>query len=107
MAGQPEGDLSLLRLQMETMLAISPEGRVLRQGPPDNGPGPRVFFAGCACGNLIRFGQGMDDQSVVRLEALVQDQPYWTVLDNQPAGLKALIEQTAPARPRPRKPGKV
>jgi hypothetical protein len=45
---------------------------------PDASPGPRVFIAGCAEGNLVRVGADVDDTIADDVAALVAAEPPWT-----------------------------
>jgi hypothetical protein len=90
-------DLRRLAVHVESMFALSPAARILRQSPPDNGAGPRLFFGACAGGGLMRFGQDLDEATIVDLEAIAADIPPWTDIDTPPIQLGAMTERLAPA----------
>ena len=96
----PAEDLRLLRLHIASMFALSPTGRILRESEPDNSPGPRLFFAGCAGGNLVRARHDVSDRTVLDAVALTEAEPPWRDPDILPDcldGLVALMSRDAAA----------
>jgi hypothetical protein len=90
-AAEAAGDLRLLRIELETMIALSPTGRILRESPPDGSEGPRLFFGGCAGGNVAAVRHDLDDEIARRAEALAAAEPPWFDIETLPACLDALI----------------
>jgi hypothetical protein len=86
-------DLRLLELDVETLFAASPERRLLRQNPPDNGPAPRLFVGGCAGGNVLRLGSGVNEAVAADVLALAETEAAWTDPDRLPARLELLVER--------------
>jgi GNAT acetyltransferase len=70
-------DLKLLQIDAETLFAMSLSERIDRQNDPNRSPGPRVFFAGCPQGNLVRVRYDVDDQVAEQLLAIAANEPPW------------------------------
>jgi hypothetical protein len=88
--GQAAEDLRLLEIDIETLFALSPDRRLMRQNPPSAQPAPRLFIGGCAGGNLLRLGADVDLTDAERLMALAENEPPWTDPDRLPACWPAL-----------------
>lgn len=86
-------DLRLLALDAETGFVHAASGRILRTGSPDGGQAPRVFFAGCAGGSIIRIRQDVADQAAADLQTLAASEPPWVDPQSLPACLPAMIER--------------
>lgn len=82
----------LLALDAAVTFELSGDGRILGENDPDHSPGPRLFLAGCPGGNLVRLRHDVGEETVVRVQALVADEPPWTDPDIQPACLPALSD---------------
>jgi hypothetical protein len=91
LAGEADNDLGLLRIDLETLFALSTAGRILRESPPDNSDGPRLFLAGCAGGNLLAVRHDIDGETAQRAGALAAAEPPWFDPEIRPACLEALI----------------
>jgi hypothetical protein len=70
-------DLKLLQLDVETLFGMSPSKRIERQNDPDGSPAPRLFFAGCTQGNIVRVRHDIDDEVAERLHAITANEPPW------------------------------
>ena len=90
---QAAEDFRLLALDAETGFVHATNGRILRTGSPDGGQAPRVFFAGCAGGTILRIRQDVSDQTAADLEALATAEPPWVDPQALPACLAAMIER--------------
>jgi hypothetical protein len=99
LAREAGDDLSLLRIDLETMFALSSAGRILRESPPDHSDGPRLFLAGCAGGNLLAVRHDVDGETARRAEALAAAEPPWIDIETRPACLDALMALSAPDAP--------
>jgi hypothetical protein len=96
---QAAEDLARLAQHIDGRFALSRSGRLLREGPPDNGAAPRAFFGGSAGGNLLRLRQDVGAALARDLEALATGEPPWSDPDATPACLDALIERLSRATP--------
>ena len=102
MAAPADGDLGRLWIHARSTVALTPGGRILREGPPDNSDAPRLFFAGCAAGNLALVRHDVGEADARRAEALAQAEPPWFDPEHRPACLDELVALAAemgPARP--------
>ena len=68
--GAETGDLRLLHVDGDTLFVMSSSGRIERQNDPDCSPGPRLFFAGCPNGNIVRVRHDVEHQIAQRLLAI-------------------------------------
>jgi hypothetical protein len=76
MASMPD-DLSLLQIDVATLFVLSPSARIERTKDPDGSPAPRLFFAGCAQGNIVRVRHDVEEQAAQRLLAIAAEEPPW------------------------------
>jgi hypothetical protein len=98
----PADDLRLLNLHVESVFALAASGRILRQGPPDNAEGPRLFFGGCAGGNVLRLRHDVGAPVARTARALADVEPPWTDPAVEPGCLPALADLLdAPAKRAP------
>src|SRR5580704_1476892 len=70
-------DLSLLHIDVQTLFVVSPSERIERTRDPDGSLPPRLFFAGCAQGNIARVRHDIEDQAAQRLLAIAAAEPPW------------------------------
>jgi hypothetical protein len=84
-------DLRRLEIDVATVFAISPDGRIEREGAPDNSAGPRLFLAGCAGGNIIRLRHDIDDRLAAEALTLAAAEPCWSDPETTPGCLNALV----------------
>jgi hypothetical protein len=70
-------DLSLLQIDVATLFVISPSERIERTKDPDGSPAPRLFFAGCPQGNIVRVRHDLAEETAQRLLAIAQTEPPW------------------------------
>ena len=92
-------DLRLLDIDIATMFALTPSGRILRESPRDNSPGPRLFFACCAGGDRMRLRFDVSDPVARAIQALAETEPPWRDPARPPAGLSALMDLLAQDAP--------
>jgi len=70
-------DLELLRLDVEALWVTSAGGRMERVNAPDRSLAWKLFFAGCAEGNLVRVRHDIDDATAAKLLAICGGEPPW------------------------------
>jgi hypothetical protein len=75
--GSTMTDLELLRLDVETLFVMSTRERIERVNDPEHSIGPKLFFAGCAEGNLARVRHDIDDATTAKLLAIAAEEPPW------------------------------
>ncbi len=104
------GDLALLKLDVAISLVIGASGRI-EAGPLNHpGPrqdsiaasrsaGPRLYFAGCATGNIVRLRHDVDEQSAARVLALAAAAPSWSNPDAPPDNLAEIVERLSQDTP--------
>jgi hypothetical protein len=73
---EPE-DLKLLHIDADTLFAMAPAERIERQNDPDHSPAPKLFFAGCSQGNLVRVRYDVEDEVAEQLLAMAATEPSW------------------------------
>lgn len=97
----PDKDLRLLTLETAAGFGLSRSDRILHQNDPDNSPGPRLFFAGCTGGNLVRVRHDVDDAAAANLLVLAGKERAWTDQHALPSFLDSAVARLsaeAPAR---------
>jgi len=90
--GAETGDLRLLHVDGDTLFVMSSSERIERQNDPDCSPGPRLFFAGCPNGNIVRVRHDVGDQIALRLLAIAAEEPPWRDPDVLPQCLGRVID---------------
>lgn len=88
-------DLRLLEIDIETIFAISVDGRIVRQNFPDCSPGPRFFLAGCPAGNLARVRWDLEDRVAARVLDIAAKKAPWRDFDAMPACMSKIAELLA------------
>jgi hypothetical protein len=92
-------DLHLLELDVETMFVPSGAGRICRENDPDRSAGPRMYFAGCARGNVACVRDDVDEQLAVRLLAVAAEAPVWREPEVIPQCLAKIVELLSSVQP--------
>jgi hypothetical protein len=92
-------DLRLLQVDIDTMFVMSAAGRIERENDPDRSSGPRVFFAGCPFGNLIRVRYDLDDDVAMRILEVAAEEPPWRDPDVMPACAEKIVELLSDGQP--------
>jgi hypothetical protein len=80
-------DLELLAVQAATRFELTASGRLVCERSPDRSPAPRMWLAGSALGNLVRFREDVDSDTARSVEALVAREPPLSSPDRPPAHL--------------------
>ena len=70
-------DLELLHIDVETLFVMSPAKRIERENDPDGSPAPRLFFAGCSRGNIVRVRADVDETIAQPLLDISASEPPW------------------------------
>jgi hypothetical protein len=94
-------DFQLLEIDVATTFVISPTGRIEREQDPDSSPGPRLFFAGCAAGNIAHVRHDVGDDAARRVLTGARGEPPWSdpaMLPHCLDELTALLSRDAPVR---------
>jgi hypothetical protein len=84
--------LKLLHIDVATMFVMSSSGRIERQNDPDGSPGPRLYFAGCAQGNIAHVRDDITDEAASRLLAIAAEEPPWRDPWVLPQGIGKLLD---------------
>jgi len=93
--------LRLLQLCDETGYLLTATGRIERVSDPDRSPGPRLSFAGCAKGNVVRVRHDASDTLALQLLAVAANEPPWADPERDPgciAELSALLDSDCPTK---------
>jgi len=90
--GNESDDLRLLRVDIETMFVMSAAGSIVRENDPDRSSGPRLFFAGCAAGNLTRVRYDIYDQIAANLLEVAAKEPPWCNPEVMPRCVGKIVE---------------
>src|SRR5260370_13266740 len=83
------------------MFVMSASGRIERENAPDRSSGPRLFFAGCAFGNIIRVRYDVDDQLAMGVLEIAAKEPPWRDPDEIPPCAAKIAELLSDSRPAP------
>jgi hypothetical protein len=81
------------------MFVMSSSERIERKNDPDCPPGPRLFFAGCPHGNIVRVRHDIGDQIALRLLAIAAEEPPWRDPDVLPQCLGKIIDILSTGQP--------
>ena len=68
-------ELELLRIDIESMFVLSATGRLECVNDPGRTIAPRMFFAGCARGNLVHVRADIDGDAAAQLLAIAAGEP--------------------------------
>lgn len=64
-----------LNIDYRTLFRLRHDRRIDRENDPDNSPGPRFWFAGCADGNVFGMRADSPDDLAAELESLAATEP--------------------------------
>ena len=92
-------DLELLLIDVATGFAMSPADCIERTRDPDGSPAPRLFFAGCPQGNIVRVRYDVEDETAARLLAIATEDPPWQNPWTLPQCMGKLIDVLLNSRP--------
>jgi hypothetical protein len=81
------------------MFVMSSAERIERTNDPDCSPGPRLYFAGCSHGNIVRVRGDLGDQTALRLLAIGGQQAPWRDPDVLPQCLGKFIDVLSTEQP--------
>ncbi len=95
--GMDERDL--LALDTATTFALAPSGRILRMNVPDNGPGPRLYLAGCSSGNVVRIRYDVAERTARAIERLAAGEPILREAGSTPVHLDDYLQLLAAEAP--------
>jgi hypothetical protein len=85
-------DIELLSIQFQTLFLITGSGRIERENDPDHSPGPRLYLAGCASGNVAGLRSDVTDDLAAEIMSLVTlERPFFT-RDGRPQYFDRYIE---------------
>jgi hypothetical protein len=96
-------DFAHLQHDVTDSFVISAAGRIVagsaipvgpRQGsnPPECSAGPRLYFAGCAAGNILHLRHDVSEPAATCVLALAATAPPWSDPDTPPACLDKIVE---------------
>jgi GNAT acetyltransferase len=85
-------DIELLSIQFQTLFLITSSGRIERENDPDHSPGPRLYLAGCASGNVAGLRSDVTDDLAAEIMSLVTLEPPFFTRDGRPQYLDRYIE---------------
>lgn len=92
-------DLRLLHVDVATMFVMSASERIERSNDPDCSPGPRVYFSGCALGNIVRVRDDLSDQITSRLLTIGVQEAAWRDPEVLPRCLGKFIDVLSTEEP--------
>ncbi|MDP9363789.1 MAG: GNAT family N-acetyltransferase, partial [Chloroflexota bacterium] len=90
-------DARLLAIQVETLLRVGADGRLLAVNeagePPPGGdpPAPRVFLGRSRAGNVVRYRHDLPTEIVRALDRLVGGEPVASSLDGEPPTIRGAL----------------
>ncbi|MDX8532014.1 GNAT family N-acetyltransferase [Mesorhizobium sp. VK25A] len=67
-----------LRADYRTLFRLSRDGRIAGENDPDCSPGPRLWLAGCASGNVFGVHTDLPEDLADELEGLLASEPPFT-----------------------------
>ena len=92
-------DRELLHLDVETLFVITGNGRIERVDDPEHSVPPKLFFAGCAEGNLARVRHDIDDDTAAQLLAIAAGEAPWRDPWTLPQCIGKLLDVLSNAAP--------
>jgi hypothetical protein len=84
--------MSVLALQLRTLFVLTRTGRIERENDPDRSPGPRLWLAGCAAGNVAAVRSDVTDGVAAEISALAAAEPPFTDPDSPPLYLDRYVD---------------
>ncbi|HZF37729.1 MAG TPA: hypothetical protein VE715_02800, partial [Blastocatellia bacterium] len=85
-------DIELLSIQFRTLFLITGSGRIERENDPDHSPGPRLYLAGCASGNVAGLRSDVTEDLAAEIMALVALEPPFGARDGRSQYLDRYID---------------
>ena len=101
----PMDDRTLMDVRADTLFTYDAWGRMVGSNEPDSRPAPRLFVGRTAGGCVVRFGQGVPDDVMHEVMAIVEREPAVGSLGAAdglviPASMRAALREVL-ARDRP------
>lgn len=84
-------DAELLSIEYQTLFVTTRSGRIERENDPDQSPGPRLWLAGCASGNVAGVRADVADEIAAGIMALFATEPPLLTRDGCPRHLDRYI----------------
>lgn len=84
--------MDLLAIQLRTLFSLTNTGRIERENDPDSSPGPRLWLAGCASGNVVAVRYDVDDGVAAEIIAIAVSEPPFITCNNPPKYLDRYVE---------------
>jgi hypothetical protein len=85
-------DVELLSIQFQTLFLTTGSGRIERENDPDHSPGPRLWLAGCASGNVAGLRSDVADDLAAEIMTIVAMEPPFFAQNGRPQYLDRYIE---------------
>jgi hypothetical protein len=79
---------SLLAIQLRTLFVLTGAGKIERENDPDHSPGPRLWLAGCAAGNVAAVSRDVADE----IAALAATEPPFARPERTPRYLDRYLD---------------
>jgi hypothetical protein len=83
---------SLLAIQLRTLFVLTGAGQIERENDPDCSPGPRLWLAGCASGNVVAVLHEVSDGVAAEILALAVTEPPFTACNRPPRYLDRYVD---------------
>ncbi len=84
--------LRQLAIQAATLYELTEAGRLCCCNSPDRSPAPRMWMAGSADGNVVRFGVDITEKTARAIEALVAREPPMSGAHSAPFHVEKYVE---------------
>ena len=94
---------SLLAIQLRTLFILTGTCRIERENDPDRSPGPRLWLAGCASGNVAAVRCDVADDVAADIAALAVAEPPFTAWNSPPRYLDRYVDLLSRDAPVPQK----
>ena len=82
----------LLAIQLRTLFILTGTGRIERENDPDSSSGPRLWFAGCASGNVVAVRRDVSDGVAAEIVTLAGAEPPFTAWTSLPKYIDRYID---------------
>lgn len=92
-------DLELLTLQAATLFVLSDVGRIVSTNERQPVPGPRLYLAGCATGNILLLAEDVSAETTVAIQRLVAQEPPLDKSESEPIHLAEYSRLLGAERP--------
>ncbi len=92
-------DRDLLELHVGTGFVLTDSGRILHENAPDQSAGPRLYFAGCSSGNVVRLRHDVGEGTAQAIASLAADEPALSEPISTPVHLDDYIHLLAAEAP--------